>query len=217
MKRPLPSFLLLAALLVQLTVGRVLAQTDPKKENRLEAKPKPQSPAPSTTKAGFFSFFPFLRKSGEKEVKEVKPKRTVSTNQYSRTTTATQPTPRPAAKTNPSEPVAQPTSVSVDRHGEESAVSNEKMFHNERLTVSNLFPNPANDHTKADYAVGSGVTQAKLSFFNALGNPVGDYVLDRSEHRLQINTTEWPNGMYFYQLSLDGRTLATKKLLVRHQ
>lgn len=217
MKRPLPSLLLLAALLVQLTVGRVWGQTDPKKKGRLDAKPKVQSTASSPTKSGFFSFFPFFRKSGEKEVKEAKPKRTVSANSYSRTANPAQPTPRPATKANPSEPVAQPSSVSVERHGEELTVSNEKMFSNERLSVSNLFPNPANDHTKADYTVGSGVSQAKLAFFNALGNPIGDYVLDRSEHRLHINTTEWPNGMYFYQLSLDGRTLATKKLLVRHQ
>lgn len=215
MKRPLPSFFLLAALLVQLTVGRVLGQTDPKKEGRLETKPKAQSTAPN--KSGFFSFFPFLRKSGEKATTEVKTKRTVSTNQYARTAASTQPTPRPVTKVNPSEPVAQPSSVSVDRRGEELTVINEKLFHNERLTVSNLFPNPANDHTKADYVVSAVGSQAKLSFFNALGNPVGDYALDRSEHRLQINTSEWPNGMYFYQLSLDGRTLATKKLLVRHQ
>lgn len=222
MKRPLPSFLLLAALLVQLTVGRVLGQTDPKNQGRLEAKPKAQSTAP--VKSGFFSFFPFLRKSSEKEAAEVKDakvtktKRTASSNQYARTANAAQPTPRPAAKASGSEPVAPPTSVSAEqRHGDELTASNEKLFQNERLTVSNLFPNPANDHTKVDYVVASGMTQAKLSFFNALGNPVGDFSLDRSEHRLLINTSQWPNGMYFYQLSLDGRTLATKKLLVRHQ
>lgn len=226
MKRPLPSFLLLAALLVQLAAGRVSGQTDPKNQGRLEAKPKAPSTAPTTAKSGgFFSFFPFLRKSSEKETasevketKAAKPKRTASTNQYPRTTNAAQPTPRPAVKATGSEPIAPPTSVSAEqRHGEEVAASTEKLFHNERLTVSNLFPNPANDHTKVDYLVSGVGSQAKLSFFNALGNPVGDFVLDRAEHRLQIRTSEWPNGMYFYQLSLDGRTLATKKLLVRHQ
>lgn len=224
MKRPLPSFLLLAALLVQLAVGRVSGQTDPKKESRLEAKPKAQSTAPTTTRSGFFSFFPFLRKSSEKEpateaneTRSTKAKRTASSNAY-RTANAVQPTPRPVPKASGSEPVAPLSSVSVEqRHGEELTASTEKLFHNERLTVSNLFPNPANDHTKVDYVVGSAGGQAKLSFFNALGNPVGDFALDRSEHRLQINTSEWPNGMYFYQLSFDGRTLATKKLLVRHQ
>lgn len=231
MKRPLPSFLLLTALLVQLAVGSVSGQGDPKNQGRLEAKPEAQGTARPTARAGFFSFFPFLRKSSEKgtateaketktEVKEIKnatPKRTASTNQY-RIANAAQPTPRPAAKATGAEPVAPPTSVSAEqRHGEELTASTEKLFHNDRLTVSNLFPNPANDHTKIDYVVSAGGGQAKLSFFNALGNPVGDFTLDRAERRLQINTSEWPNGMYFYQLSLDGRTLATKKLLVRHQ
>lgn len=223
MKRPLPSFLLLAATLVQLAVGRVSGQTDAKNQGRLETKPKAQSTASPTAKSGgFFSFFPFLRKSSNKETSEGKEtktaKPTAASNQYARTTNATQPVPRPVVKAPVAEPVAPPTSVSVEqRHSEELTASTEKLFHNERLTVSNLFPNPANDHTKADYVVSSVGGQAKLSFFNALGNPVGDFALDRSEHRLQINTSEWPNGMYFYQLSLDGRTLATKKLLVRHQ
>ncbi len=213
MKRPLPTFLLLAVLLAQIPVSRVFSQTEaksrPQAESRLDVKPKAHSTAAPSAKSGFFSFF---RKSSKQDIN---PKRSLSINQYYRNLIASQST-RPTTKSTPAEPVAPPTSVSVER-GEEQQVVNDKLFSNDRLTVSNLYPNPADASTTVDYAMSGSGNQAKLAFFNALGNPVGDYEFDRNERRMNIVTEKWPNGVYFYQLSLDGRTLATKKLLVRHQ
>jgi hypothetical protein len=216
MKRPLLTLLLLAVLLAQLSIGRVFSQADGRKSNRAESRLESKAKPHTTTVASKTGLFSFLRRF-TKQTNTPKPAAPASTNSYHRSSTASQPS-RFAGKTNPNEPVAQPTTVSAEqRGGEELAQQNDKLFSNERLTVSHLYPNPATEeYTTVDYAVSGPSNQAKLSFFNALGSPVGEYDLDRNERRLRIRTAEWPNGIYFYQLALDGRTLATKKLLVRH-
>ncbi|MCY7351778.1 MAG: T9SS type A sorting domain-containing protein [Cytophagaceae bacterium] len=206
-------FLLLAATLAQMLAGRVFAQSD-RNKSRLDIKPRPRSEAVAPAKLNGFSL---LRNP---PVKNLNPNRALSINQYYRNLLSAQPAPRQTAvKQISAEPVATPSTVAVvvERNAEEQAASTDKLYSSERLTVSNLYPNPANEYTLVDYSVGATTGQAKLSFFNVLGSPVGEYELDRSERRLRISTSEWTNGIYFYQLALEGRTLATKKLLVRHQ
>jgi hypothetical protein len=42
-------------------------------------------------------------------------------------------------------------------------------------------------------------------------------VLTKNNGKLRVDTTVMPTGLYFYQLSLEGKKVATKKMLVRHQ
>ncbi len=208
MKRLYVPLFLLVVTLVQLTSSGASAQTDPKNRSRLEIRPKS---APSSKPESLS-----VLKSAKSQ--DINPKRTLSINQYYRNQQLAKSRPTPAPKVVPSEPIAQPSSVSVDRGIEEASTAADKLYHNERLSVSNLYPNPAiSEYTYVDYNVGAGVNQVKLSFFNLLGSPVGEFALDRTERRMKISTADWPNGMYFYQLSHDGKTVATKKLLVRHQ
>ena len=211
MKRTLQT-LLLAASLAQVLAVSVLAQTDPKNRSRLDIKPKLRSEVNNPAKMNGFSL---LRNLPEKNLN---PNRALSINQYYRNLLSAPPTARQlVVKPVFAEPVATPSSVVVERNAEEQTAATDKLYSSERLTVSNLYPNPANDYTLVDYAVGATSGQTRLSFFNVLGSPVGEYELDRNERRLRISTNDWPNGIYFYQLALEGRTLATKKLLVRHQ
>jgi len=208
MKRLYVPFFLLVVTLVQLTSSGASAQTDPKNRSRLEIRPKPAASSKPETLS--------VLKSAKTQ--DINPKRTLSINQYYRNQQLVKSRPAPAPKTTPSEPVAQPSSVSVERGSDEASAAADKLYHTDRLSVSNLYPNPAvSEYTYVDYNVGAGVNQVKLSFFNLLGSPVGEFALDRTERRMKISTADWPNGMYFYQLSHDGKTVATKKLLVRHQ
>lgn len=100
---------------------------------------------------------------------------------------------------------------------EEKTAQEDQLFVNEKITVSNAYPNPASEYAELDYTVSSGVRDARIVINNVLGSVVAEYVLDRSGRKLRINTRELPSGIYFYQLSLDGRKVATKKMLVRHQ
>ncbi len=89
------------------------------------------------------------------------------------------------------------------------------MFANEHIAVSNVYPNPASEGAEIDYQLTNG--DARLTLLNILGAPVAEYTLDPNDHKLHIATRSMETGVYFYQLSVDGRKVATKKLLVRHQ
>lgn len=91
------------------------------------------------------------------------------------------------------------------------------MFANEHIAVSNIYPNPANDYAEIAYQYTGTVNEAKLVLINVLGSPVAEYELAKNDRKLRIATGDMMTGYYFYQLSLDGKKVATKKLLVRHQ
>lgn len=92
------------------------------------------------------------------------------------------------------------------------------MFYDaEGVSVSNVYPNPANDYANLNYRITENSKNAKISFINILGGSVGDFTLDPADTKLQVSTRNWDNGIYFYQLMVEGRKVATKKLIVRHQ
>ena len=93
----------------------------------------------------------------------------------------------------------------------------EQLYTSEKITVSNIYPNPASEYAELDYAMSGDIRDAKLIFYNVLGSQIQEYSLSKGETKLHINTREMSTGLYFYQLALDGKKVATKKMLVRHQ
>ncbi|TLV01304.1 T9SS type A sorting domain-containing protein [Dyadobacter luticola] len=93
----------------------------------------------------------------------------------------------------------------------------ELLFVSDKISVSNIYPNPASEYAELDFNIGSGVRDAKLTFYNVLGSQMQEFALNKNDRKLRINTKDMPTGLYFYQLSLDGKKVATKKMLVRHQ
>jgi len=102
-------------------------------------------------------------------------------------------------------------SVRVERSQED------RLFSNDRITVSNVYPNPASDYAEIDYQITAPVSEARIIVSDILGSPIAEYVLESNERKVRIATREFPTGMYFYRLSLDGKKVATKKLLVQHR
>ncbi|MES2796474.1 MAG: T9SS type A sorting domain-containing protein [Bacteroidota bacterium] len=100
----------------------------------------------------------------------------------------------------------------------EEAEPGEKLFAVDGLYISNIYPNPADDAGYFDYSFsGNNFKEVKIEFFNVLGSPMNvNLFLDKFDRKTKVNLKEFPNGFYFYQLTGDGKTLATKKLLVRH-
>jgi len=90
------------------------------------------------------------------------------------------------------------------------------LFSNDKITVSNAYPNPADESTEIDYQFTSP-GDARLTMLSVLGTPVGEFTLEQGDRKLRINTRTLSTGYYLYQLSVDGRKVATKRLLVRHQ
>lgn len=94
--------------------------------------------------------------------------------------------------------------------------SSENLFANKDLSVRNIYPNPANDRAYVEYDMKNSSTKASVSFHNLLGNTIVTYDLDSFERKIDVLTSNWDDGIYFYQLIVDGKKVATRKLLVRH-
>lgn len=177
-----------------------LAQVE-KGKSRLDIGKKP------TTKAQVQKLS-YVGKPMPKEVKLDKP---TVVNQYFRNALLNG-SPKPAVvKTSNTETVT----ASVERNIGNSSEP-DKLFSNEKITVSNIYPNPANDFASVDYSITGNINDASMSFYNLLGNEVGSFELDKNDRKLKVQTTNWDSGVYLYQLVVDGKKVVTKKLLVRH-
>ncbi len=121
-------------------------------------------------------------------------------------------------------PVARPASAestpALAADGRPTVTLEEKadnfLFSNDKITVSSAYPNPADESTEIDYQFTSP-GDARLVMLSVLGTPVGEFNLEQGDRKLRINTRGLSAGYYLYQLSVDGRKVATKRLLVRHQ
>jgi hypothetical protein len=118
----------------------------------------------------------------------------------------------------------EPTAVSVQHESgnmtvieEKSSTQEEFLYNSDQISVSNIYPNPASEKAEIDYNITANIREAKLLIYNVLGTSVGSYTLNRSDRKLYVNTRDMPTGVYFYQLSIEGKKVATKKMLVRHQ
>ena len=90
------------------------------------------------------------------------------------------------------------------------------LFRNDRLTVSQLYPNPASDYVQIDVKSTGNLQDLKLVIFNIIGQEVKTVSLDPNEKSQRINLKDLNPGMYPYQLVLDGRSLVTKKLIINN-
>jgi hypothetical protein len=93
----------------------------------------------------------------------------------------------------------------------------EQLYADGQISVSNIYPNPASEYAEIDYTIAPAVRDAKLIFYNILGSQMNAFTLSKNERKLRVNTKDMPTGLYIYQLSVDGKKVATKKMLVRHQ
>lgn len=100
---------------------------------------------------------------------------------------------------------------------EAQAKVEELLYVNDKISVSNIYPNPASEYAELDFNISPAVREAKLIFYNVLGSQMDQFTLNKNDRKLRVNTRDMPTGLYFYQLSVDGKKVATKKMLVRHQ
>jgi hypothetical protein len=172
-----------------------------KGKSRLDIGKKPAAAKASNQKLSF---------AGKPMPKEVKLDKPTVVNQYFRNALLNG-SPKPTVvKASNTETVT----ASADRNV--SSSEPDKLFSNDKITVSNIYPNPANDFAVVDYAITGSVNDASMSFYNLLGNEVANFELDKNDRKLKVPTTNWDAGVYLYQLVVDGKKVVTKKLLVRH-
>ncbi|GAA4404472.1 hypothetical protein GCM10023187_21850 [Nibrella viscosa] len=199
------------------------AQTDGPNRSRLELGRKTTTPSvPTSSRVIHSRNFPFLKHPAAASLdRDVAVSKNSAINAYYRSLLITPPPQKPTgtARSVQAESTATTSAPASEIRpviSEQSIKSEDMMFVNDQISVSNIYPNPANDIAEIDYQLSAGIGEAKLILLNVLGAPVADYVLDRTDRKLRIITRDMNSGVYFYQLSVDGKKVATKKLLVRH-
>lgn len=194
---------------------KALAQTDNRHKSRLDIKPKTKTVSSSVLfKKTSFSFFQPSFLSLDRNINY---QRSTVINQYFTNSFLLQPIKNQAIK--PESLAVQSVIAVVEKENklEEFISSEDRLFSNDKLTVSNIYPNPADDHADIDYVISPQIGEVKVTFFNVLGNEMKEEILDKDQRKVKVSTREWSNGIYLYQLSSEGKSLVTKKLLVRHQ
>ena len=108
--------------------------------------------------------------------------------------------------------------VPIETIGGTNGTANDenKLYVSTQLTVSNLYPNPADNYVELDYNLQDNASDVKLTIRNVLGVLVGEYGLVIHGSKLHIDTSRLSAGVYFYTLSLHNKNVATKKLLIRN-
>jgi hypothetical protein len=97
-----------------------------------------------------------------------------------------------------------------------SETTEDALFSNAVIHVSNIYPNPANAVANIEYDIRDNNAKAELTFYDMLARKVSTYELNSFDRKLRVDTRNWESGIYLYQLIIDGKKVATKKLLVRH-
>jgi hypothetical protein len=124
-------------------------------------------------------------------------------------------------KVKPKEPNYEFTAYTLKQltnfNGADNSQVGELIFSNGKISISSIYPNPASSYASIDYNLSNQKDQAKITLCNVLGNVVGEYPLVKDAKRLYISTQELSSGVYFYTLSVEGKSLITKKLIIKHQ
>jgi len=74
-------------------------------------------------------------------------------------------------------------------------------------------PNPNNGNTQITYFVPEGANVSKIIFNDLLGNIIYEEILRPGYGTLNIDTQALPSGIYIYNLIVDGKNIATKKMI----
>ncbi len=94
--------------------------------------------------------------------------------------------------------------------------NDDALYSNNKIHVSNIYPNPANAFATLDYDVRYANVKAEIILYDSFSRKIVSYEMNDFDRKLRIDTQSLDNGFYMYQLVLDGKKAATKKLLVRH-
>jgi hypothetical protein len=84
-----------------------------------------------------------------------------------------------------------------------------------KTNLNTASPNPANGFTRISYNV-PAAKDARIVICNMLGSVMKEIKLSDSQNTLTLSTSDLKQGVYFYSLVVDGRTISSKKLIVTH-
>ncbi|WP_041263736.1 T9SS type A sorting domain-containing protein [Bernardetia litoralis] len=85
-----------------------------------------------------------------------------------------------------------------------------------KVEISEAYPNPAVNFVQFDYRIADKISEGKITVYNLLGSVIGSYNLNNYKNRIQIPVDNLKAGIYFYTISVNNKSLITKKFIVKH-
>lgn len=82
------------------------------------------------------------------------------------------------------------------------------------VTLSNPYPNPADNYTTIDYTLSEGTSTAELVLFALNGVEVGRYSISNAFTSIDIPTATLQSGTYYFELQTETGIAPGKKLIV---
>jgi hypothetical protein len=81
--------------------------------------------------------------------------------------------------------------------------------------LSLAYPNPAGTYTRIDYELSGSAKEANIKIYNILGSEIRKIELANRQGTVSIDTDSMTEGMYLYSLVVNGKTISTKKFIVK--
>jgi hypothetical protein len=85
-----------------------------------------------------------------------------------------------------------------------------------KMVFKGPFPNPASLHANLDYNLPTATNTAQLIISNTLGVIVETVNLEGRSGKNTLDVSGYASGIYFYSITVDGKVVQTKKLIVKH-
>lgn len=81
------------------------------------------------------------------------------------------------------------------------------------FTLSGVYPNPARDFINFNYEINSNAS-AEIRIYDLTGKKVKAIQLNANDDHLKTDISALTNGVYFYTLYLNGKSVLTKRLII---
>ena len=104
-----------------------------------------------------------------------------------------------------------PGTIPCDVCGNGLGLANEKVKPN---GVSEPMPNPSSGQVKITFTLPENVQQGQIDIYNMNGQKLKSFKVDRTFGYITVDDSEFPAGMYYYNLIANGEVSTTRKMLV---
>jgi hypothetical protein len=102
-------------------------------------------------------------------------------------------------------------------HSESSSVASSisvELKDEQSVVLDQNIPNPFAEQTAIDYFLPENTVRAQMLFYNSTGNLIKSVELQqKGKGRLNVFANDLTNGIYTYTLVVDGKIVATKKMI----
>jgi len=93
--------------------------------------------------------------------------------------------------------------------------STSKLNNVSTIKLSQNRPNPTPGITGIDYTLPKDMNKATLVVVDLNGKEISNQLINAGSGSVELNTGAWTAGTYIYSVVVDGRTLASKKMIVQ--